>query len=95
MSDDSIWIEKAQSAEAQLATLKSQYAPAIERIQNFKTNFGVKERSNGEIDVDFDKFTDRIGLEGALELRAIIDEKYNISGKPGEKPRLKVVADAG
>ena len=91
MSDDSYWVERAQSAEARIKTLEDAYKPALERVKEFKANFGVKEKSNGEIQVDFDKFVDHIGAESALELRKVIDEKYNISGHPGQKPRLKVV----
>jgi len=92
MSDDSIWIDRAQSAEAKLATYKEATGAAIERIKDFKANFGVREKSSGELVVDYDRFATAIGMEGALELRAIIDEKYNISGAAGEKPRIKVNA---
>ena len=92
MSDDSVWIEKAQSAEAKLATLKQAYEPAIERVKQFKANFGVKERDNGELVINYEKFVERLGMEGALELRKIIDEKYNITGKPGEKPHVRLAS---
>lgn len=75
MSED-VWIERAQSAEAKLKTLQQAYAPAIERIQNFKTNFGLKERDNGEISIDYDKFVKNLGRESALELRKVIDGQY-------------------
>ena len=87
---ESYWIERAQSAEAQVQTLKDAFQPAIERVKNFKANFGVKERSDGQIDINFDVFAERLGLESALELRAIIDEKYQIAGAPGEKPRIRL-----
>ena len=90
---ESMWIERAQSAEAQLATLKQAFEPAIERVKTFKTNFGIKERQNGEIVIDFDKFAKNLGIESAFELRAIIDEVYNISGEPGKKPHLTLVND--
>lgn len=93
-SDDSYWIGRAQSAEAKLQTLKEAYDPAIERIQQFKTNFGVKERSDGTLMVDFDRFAKAIGPESALELRRIIDELYGITGEAGQKPRMRVVATA-
>ena len=92
MADESMWIEKAQSCEAKLATMKQAYEPALERIKEFKANFGIKERSNGELVIDYEKFIDRLGLTGALELRQIIDEKYNLSGKPGEKPHISIRA---
>lgn len=88
MSDD-VWIERAQSAEARLKTLKQAYEPAIERIKTFKANFGIKERDNGEIQIDFAKFVGRLGLEQALVLRKLIDEHYQVVGAVGEKPRVR------
>jgi hypothetical protein len=75
MSED-IWMDRCQSAEAQLKTLREAQGAAIERIKEFKANFGIKERSNGEILIDFPKFVERMGQEGSAELRKIIDEKY-------------------
>ena len=92
MSDESLWIERAQSAEAKLATQKQAFEAAIDRIKDFKTNFGIREKSNGEIDIDFDKFVDRLGIEGWIELRKVGDEKYRISGVPGEKPHVRLTA---
>lgn len=93
MADESFWIDRAQSAEAKLATLKGAIEPMKQKIQDFKTNFGVKERSDGSLDIDFYKFVTALGIESALELRGIIDEKYRISGKPGEKPHIKLQAN--
>lgn len=76
MTDESIWIEKAQSAEARLATMQHAYAPALERIRLFKKNFGIKERDNGEIDIDFDKFVENLGEANARMLKEIIDKRY-------------------
>lgn len=94
-ADESYWISRAQSAEAKLQTLKDAYDPAIERVQQFKATFGVKERSDGSLVVDFERFAAAIGPESALELRRIIDEVHGITGAPGEKPRMRLVADAG
>ena len=91
MSEDSHWISRAQSAETKLATLKAAYEPALERVKTFKANFGIKERADGEIVIDFDKFADRLGVEAALELRRVIDERYHVSGEPGKKPRIKLM----
>ena len=91
MSDESMWIDRAQSAEVRIKTLEDAYKPALEKVKIFKANFGIRETSNGQIIIDFDKFVDRLGLESAMELRKVIDEKYMVSGNPGEKPRLKVV----
>lgn len=90
MSDESVWIERAQSAEARIKTLEDQYRPMKERVQAFKANFGVKERSDGSIVVDFEKFVANLPLEQALELRAVIDEHHRISGAPGEKPKVRL-----
>ena len=92
MSDESMWIERAQSAEAKIQTLKDAYEPAIERIKEFKANFGIKETSDGSIVIDFEKFAKALGAAQSLELRVVIDEVHNISGASGEKPRMKAVA---
>lgn len=90
MTDESEWIHRAQSAEARLATHKEASDQAIERIQQFKANFGVREKSDGSIEINFDKFAQALGIDNALALRAVIDETYNISGVAGEKPRVRV-----
>ena len=75
MSED-VWIERAQNAEAKLATLKQAHEPMLERIRAFKANFGIRERSNGEIDIDFDKFAENLGKENAIVLKDIISKRY-------------------
>ena len=82
---ESMWIDRAQTAEAQLKTLREAQGSAIERIKDFKANFGIKERSNGEIVIDFPKFVERLGEEAAAELRKVIDEKYPSSVAPKRK----------
>ena len=72
MADDSHWISRAQSAEAQLKTLREAQGAAIERIKAFKSNFGIKERGNGEIVIDFPKFVERLGKENVQELKKVI-----------------------
>lgn len=76
MSDESMWVERAQSAEAQLKTLREAQGAAIERIKEFKTNFGIKEKGNGSISIDFDKLIERLGEEQSLELKRLIEQKY-------------------
>jgi len=88
MSDH--WIERAQSAEAKLQTLKDQFEPVVDRVQRFKTNFGVKEASNGEISIDYVKLVTNLGMDGAMELRKVIDETYHVKGDAGEKPHIKL-----
>ena len=83
---EAMWMDRAQSAEAKLATLKQAYEPAIERVKQFKANFGIRERDNGELVIDYQKFVERLGAQGALELRDVIDEKYQVMKKPAKKP---------
>lgn len=92
--DEGSMQDRIRSLEAQLATAKQQYEPILERYTNFKGNFGVKEKSDGTIVIDYDKFVERLGLEGALTLRAIIDEQYKISGETGKKPRVRLPSAA-
>jgi hypothetical protein len=86
VADDSHWIDRAQTAEAQLKTLREVQGAAIERIKQFKANFGVREKDNGEIVIDFQKLVERLGPEQAAELKLVIDEQY------GKKKRGKAAA---
>ena len=79
MADD-FWVDRAQTAEAQLKTLREAQGAAIERIKAFKSNFGIKERGNGEIVIDFVKFVERLGPESTAELRKVMDEKFGLVG---------------
>lgn len=87
---EQMWMERAQSCEARLITVEDQFKPALERVKAFKTNFGVRECDDGTLIINYDKFVERLGLEGALELRSIIDSRYQITGSVGEKPRVKL-----
>ena len=73
---ENMWMDRAQSAEAKLNTLRQAQGAAMDRVKDFKTNFGIRERDNGEIVIDFSKFVERLGAESSTELRKIIDEKY-------------------
>jgi hypothetical protein len=73
---DAGWIERAQSAEAKLSTMKQTMDAAIERVKLFKANFGIRENSSGEISIDFDAFSKRLGKEQALALKSVIEETY-------------------
>lgn len=89
---ESEWRERAQSAEAALTTCRDNQDRVKEKLRDMMANLGAKERGDGSIQIDYDAFIERLGIEGALEVRAIIDQKYSISGAPGEKPRIKVAA---
>jgi len=85
------WMERAQAAEALLITQKESLGAAIERIKDFKKNFGIREKQDGSIEIDFDTFTLNLGAESCIELRKVIDDTYKLSGKAGDKPRMKLV----
>lgn len=94
MADEQFWIDKAQTAEAQIATMRDQVEPLREKCRHIKETFGARERSDGSFDIDYQAFVDNLGMEAALEVRKIIDETYNVSGAPGEKPKVKGVQAA-
>lgn len=75
------WVERAQTAEAQLLTQKEALGGAIERIKMFKANLGIREKQDGSIEIDFDKFALNIGIKSALELKKVINETYRITDK--------------
>lgn len=87
---EGMWMDRAQTAEAQLKTLREAQGAALERIKDFNTNFGIKERGNGEIVIDFPKFVERLGPDGVAELRKVMDEKYPAFVAPKRKYVRKV-----
>ncbi len=88
--DDSQLLERAQSAEARFNSLHDEMENMKLRIQDFKKNFGIKEKQGGLIQIDYKKFAENLGMEQALELRSVIDDVYRISGAAGEKPKVRV-----
>jgi hypothetical protein len=92
MSGESYWVEKAQSAEAQLKTLQGNIDRIKEDARHILATFGARKQSDGSFSIDFSKLADGLGPEKALELRAVIDERYGITGAPGEKPRMRIKA---
>ena len=89
---ESVYIERMNTAEAQVATYRDQ----VERLKGdsrdlFET-LAARKLPDGTIDIDFGKLVQRLSTDHALELRAAIDEHHNISGAPGEKPRIRVRA---
>lgn len=86
------WMERAQNAEALLQTSAENTARLKEKLRGFTEMFGIKQSMEHGISIDFDRLVDNLGIEKSLELRAIIDEKYSISGAAGEKPRVTVKA---
>ena len=77
MSGD-FWQERAQNAEAVNLTLKESSAAALERIKEFKANFGIREKQGGVIEIDFEKFVNNIGIGSSIELKKVIEETYKV-----------------
>jgi len=75
MSED-VYRERAESCEAKLATLQDSIKPALERVKQFKANFGVREKGTGEIVINFEQFAENLGRENALALMEVITEQY-------------------
>ena len=78
--------------EIKYRTLSQANRAVIDRIREFKSNVGARERSDGTIEIDYDKFLSHIGVEGWLELRRLGDEKFRVSGIVGEKPKVRVAS---
>lgn len=94
MSDDSHWIERAQSAEARSKTYGDQVARLKDECRDVKEALCAKKLSNGVIQIDYEKLVVKLGIEGWLELRAIGDAQHAVSGAAGEKPRVRMKASA-
>uniref|UniRef100_UPI003D0EA8CF hypothetical protein n=1 Tax=Roseibium sp. TaxID=1936156 RepID=UPI003D0EA8CF len=74
---------------------KDQIGRMKEEVRSVLDLFGAKKKANGQTtfyEINYEAFVDQLGVEGALQVRAIIDEKYQISGGPGEKPKIKMKA---
>lgn len=90
--DENSLIEQNNTLRTRIATLEQQIEPMKERVRAVCETLAARQKSDGSFDIDFDKLADRLGLEGALELRAAIDGRWKISGAAGEKPRVRVTA---
>lgn len=75
---EQMWMERAQSAEARLATLAQAKDALLERVRVFKDNFGIKEKGSGELEIDFDKFACNLGEENAIALIQILEQTYGL-----------------
>ena len=91
MSEE-MWRERAQNAEATNETHRVTSENLKKKLRNLMATFGAREKSDGTIDIDYEILVDLLGIEAALELRAVIDEKYKIRGAPGEKPKVRMSA---
>ncbi len=91
---ESMWIERAQSAEAALTTCRENIDKVKEKHRAVMHTLGARERSDGSIDIDFEALVERLPIDQALSLRKVIDERHRISGAPGEKPRISITGTA-
>ncbi len=90
--DISDWIERAQSAEAKLATCSAQTDRLKEQVRTVTETLCARVKGDGAIDIDFDALVQKLPTDQALGLRAAIDQHHRISGGAGEKPRVSVPA---
>lgn len=72
---EQMWIERAQSCEAQLNTYKDTMDRQKEDARTILDTFGARKTENG-FSIDYEKFVENLGEEGAKELKKVIDEKY-------------------
>ena len=76
MSEDSFLVERAQTAEAKLNTLQQTVDRIREDARTVLETFAARKQGDGSFNIDYEKFIENIGPEGAAELRQIIDEQY-------------------
>ena len=89
---ESYWIERAQSAEAKLATCQGSQDRLKEEARTVMETLCARKKGDGSFVIDFAALAARLPLDQALDLRAAIDEAHRITGAAGEKPRVKVAA---
>lgn len=92
MFDDQHAYNQVQELRAQLSTCRQAMEATTRRVRDFKAAFGVRERNDGAIVIEYDVFVAALGRDAWLELRAIGDEKWRVSGEAGEKPRVRVAS---
>ncbi len=86
------WHERAQTAEASLLAAQEATETVKKKYRLLTDTFGIKESTRGDFKLDYDMLVENLGLEQWLELRAIGDAKYNVSGDAGQKPRVRMPA---
>jgi len=84
--------DRFRSLETRNKTLGDQVDRLTQKCADIREALCAKERSDGSFDIDFDALVEKLGIESALVLRRIIDERYGISGEAGQKPRIRLAA---
>jgi len=80
---EQMWMERAQSAEAKLSTMKEQQDRLKEDAQFILTTFGARKKSDGSFDINYQKFVDILGSEQALEVKKMIEVTYGSEKEAG------------
>ena len=91
-TEDGYWVDRAQTAEAKLATCQENQDRVIEKFRDMMETLAARELSDGSVDIDFVALAGKLSLEHALALRQAIDDHHHISGDAGEKPKVRVGA---
>ena len=92
--DEGTAFDQMEAWKARYTTLKDQVERMQEDARAILEMFGARKRQNGAFSIDYVKVATNLGLEQCLELRRAIDETHSISGAPGEKPRVRLKANA-
>jgi len=77
MNDENFWIDRAHTAEARYNTLEQSVSRVKEDSRTILDTFCARKKPDGTYDINYEKFIQRIGHDGAIELRQIIDEVYD------------------
>jgi hypothetical protein len=86
--------DERDSERARNSTLSQSNDKLKEKVRTVLETFGAREKSDGSFEIDYDAFVERLGIDGALAVRKVIDERYKVSGAAGEKPRVRAKANA-
>jgi len=71
-----VWMERAQSCEARLSTMKDQQDRLKEDAQYILETFGARKKQDGSFDINYQKFVDMLGPEQAKAVSGMIEMTY-------------------
>jgi hypothetical protein len=92
--DEGSAYDQANAWKVKYTTLKDNTDRMREDARAILDMFGARKKENGAFSIDFEKVANNLGIEQCLELRRVIDEVHSISGEPGQKPRVRMKANA-
>lgn len=64
------------------------------KVRTMRDMVCAREMSDGSLSINYEAFVVKLGVAGWLELRAIGDAQFAVSGAAGEKPRVRMKANA-